>query len=296
MKDSLNTVENKYSTGAIPKSLDLRDHKVKNLKKVGGASVPFDWTIAPQLEDWIKTQTVPTKDQGQNDSCGPQSTSYYNADLKAVDAGTFVESSAHFIYPKVFVADGGSELRDNFKVVVQQGCATETAFPSYINGQPLSEQTMRDGSGITPAIATEAKTRTNSGYAWAGVDIDSVAQATRDNLRSILLIKEKNNGTWESIAPLPPVAGNLNPVWGHFVIVGHAGWYQGKKAVAIHNSWGNVGLNGWQILTIDHFTAGCIIECGVLYDTNVYSHSPTAVQKSFSWLQLFINWFQSFQH
>lgn len=69
------------------------------------------------------------------------------------------------------------------------------------------------------------------------------------------------------------------------------------KTIIFHNSWGNsVGSNGFQILTEDHFTAGCIKECGVIYDTAAYQHSPSAIAKPLSWIQIFLSWFTSFAH
>lgn len=261
------SISEQKGKGAIKKTTDLRDHKYHRL--IAGGPQPFNWATAPQLDQLIRTQTTKIKDQGDSDSCGGQASAYYLGDLAGV------EISARDIYSQVFVPGGGSDLRTILSLIVRLngGVRTEADMTSYSNGQPPTEAFMESRMG-----ATNTPLHRGTAYAFSKTDIETVASATRDCGGCILLIDERNNGTWDSEAPLPP-GTSAEEEWRHFIRVKFAGWYNGKKAVAFTNSWGTgVGVGGWQILTEDHFIAGCIQEAGVLYDSAAYSYTPTALQ------------------
>lgn len=250
-------VENQFGHGAIPKPLDLRDHKL------GGASLPFDWSQGYDIETTLgavlnQSFAAPTKNQGQSSSCGGQAGSYLEASLKVLGIGSFSEKSARNIYSQIFYPDGGTTLRDIFNIIVNKGVASEALVVSYENGNPPSEPFMRDTS---KNLATDATSSKATGYAFVHPDIDSVAQAVRDNHGAIILIEGQDNGTWSSPFPKPPQTDQ----WAHFLFCGKAKLINGKKYIGVHNSWGNIGENGWQWISEDYFNSGFITDCGIIY-------------------------------
>lgn len=215
-------VEGGHGHGGKKRKIDLRDHKVKRLKDtLGNSPAPFNWTTAPQLLDVIATLKTPTKDQGVSSSCGSQSGSYYAADSLAIDTGTFVELSAHDLYSTIWYPGGGTTMRDIFNRLCQRGIVPESIVPSYVNGQPMSELQYEDKSYLTPQIDVLAHKSERIGYAFANTDIDSVASAISINNGCLIMGTWRNNGTWESLAPLPP-GSSTNPPWTHFLYVKYA--------------------------------------------------------------------------
>jgi hypothetical protein len=105
---------------------------------------------------------------------------------------------------------------------------------------------------ITQSARDEAKNLLAGAYATVNTDIDSVATALRDMNGVVIGVDGANNGTWNSMYPNPPKDGQSQ--WHHWLFVGKAKMINGKKYIAVLNSWGNVGDMGWQWLSEDYFT------------------------------------------
>ena len=274
-------IEGQFGHGAIEKKLDLRD------QKLGSASAPFDWSSGYDIETALgavfnRSFVTPTKNQGQSYSCGGQAGSYLEATLKALGIGSFDEKSAKYIYSQIFYPTGGSTLRDVLNLITR-GVASESQVVSYEAGNPPSETFMRDTSHNS---GTNASTSLATGYAFVHPDIESVAQAVRDNHGAIILIQGQDNGTWLSATPKAPVEA----VWAHFLFCGKAKLINGKKYIGVHNSWGNIGENGWQWISEDYFNSGFITDCGVVYqDASNLKTRIALVQKALALAQKLLN-------
>lgn len=249
-------VEGQFGHGGKPKRVDLRDHK---WKKIASAPVPFDWSVGYDPQD-----TNVTKNQGQSDSCGGQSGAYLNARLLGGE-----EQSAKSIYSLIWYKGGGTSLRDVLKTICNRGVNLEVDVPSTPPFEPILE----DKSWVKPNLDHDAGIRKGLSYAFVNADIESTAQAIRDTGGCVLMIEGQNNGSWLSPVPIAP---NSNvALWRHFVFAGGAKLLNGKKAIHIHNSWGNgAGENGWQWITEDYFNSGHVTEAGVLYKVPTSSNIP----------------------
>lgn len=235
--------ENGHGTGGIPSSKDNRDYKYSN--NIGGASIPFDWQKGFDIESIVGK--LPVKDQEASFSCGGQawaSLSY------ALNHSSKEEKSAKYIYCQTHVGTGGSSGRDNSNICKNQGVSTEVLCPSH----PATESFMTTNDRTPQAIAN-AKTNKENWYASVNHNIEDVAQAIRDNGGVVLGVYGKNNGTWLSKFPQPPI-GTYQDLWAHWLYAGKAVTINGKKYIGFLNSWGtDVGENGWQYIGEEYFNA-----------------------------------------
>lgn len=254
--------ESHFGKGAVPDFIFPWDVKWEDVAVARG-SAPFDWVLGVDIEQQLAFLLnnpifkLPVKDQDGSGSCGGQAWSQYSGVLEAFFDKTFEERSAKYIYSQTFVPPGGGSTgRDNTNICVNQGVARETLTPSYDNGQPPGEAFMTRPQDITPEAKTDAATarELTGGFVNAN-EIDSVAQAIRDNHGCVLGVRGSNNGTWLSQFPKPPSADDTSLHWGHWIYAGKAKMIDGKKFIGIINSWGlAAGDKGWQWLGEEYFT------------------------------------------
>lgn len=241
-----NLVEGKFGHGATPSPKDERDYIYG--EHVGMFSV-FDWDNGYDVEEEIGHKLV-IKNQGSSSSCGGQAWSYHGEVLSAINNKIYKPKSAKFIYAQTFVPGGGSAGRTNSQLVKDKGFADESVCSSYDEGNPPIESFMQRKSDITPEAYSNGLKDTTMVYSNVPIDIDSIANALKNNNGVIIGVCGVNNGTWLSKFPLPPK--NTNDVWRHWVYVGKAKLINGKKYIGFANSWGNVGDNGWQWISEDY--------------------------------------------
>lgn len=237
----MNITEQGLGKGALPSKPDERDYQWGEL---GFGSAPFDWSVDFDIESVVGKLTV--KDQNGSSSCGGQAWSTLG---QVLDYATG-EKSAKFIYAQTHAPGGGSDGRANSELVKTKGWGTEVLTPSYSAGMPQGEA-FYTNNDISPDAFNEALTDRALSYASVQVNIDSIAQALRDNKGVIIGIIGQNNGTWTSEFPLPP-QGSSN-LWYHWVMIGKAKMINGKKYLGFINSWGAmVGDGGWQWISEDY--------------------------------------------
>ncbi len=236
-----------HGTGAV---LDRPDNRDYQWSEVGYGSAPFDWDAGYDIEKTLEV-SIKAKDQDGSGSCGGQACSYYMASIEALFTGTYEERSARYIYSQTFVPPAGSRGRDNAQLLKDQGCALETHLTSYDKGKPPTEPFMQKNSDITAEIRELAKRGRILSYANVDVNIDTIAQAVRDNGGVVIGIVGQDNGTWRTKFPKKPTMDN--PRWYHWVYVGKAILIKGKKYLGFINSWGkDCGENGWQYVDEDY--------------------------------------------
>lgn len=243
-----------HGTGAIKDTPNAKDFQ---WSEIAFGATPFNWNVGFDVEEKIGFATnkpnfkFPVKDQGGSGSCGGQAWSYYDAAIEAIASGTFEERSARFIYSQTVVYPAGSRGRDNSELLKSQGDAQETILTSYENGNPPTEAFMQKQSDITTAVKADAKKSRALSYANVDVNIDTIAQAIRDNNGVVLGVVGQNNGTWYTQMPVPPNMNNER--WYHWVYAGKAKIINGIKYIGFLNSWGtSVGDHGWQYLSEDY--------------------------------------------
>ena len=260
-----------FHPGGIKDRVDLRDHK---WSEVGFGSAPFDWSgLGYSVEDELRLKLnnpsfkIPVKNQDGSGSCGGQAWSYYGGSLEALYTGSFEERSAKFIYAQTYVPGGGSAGRENSNIAIKQGWAKEAVLPSYDGGNPPSEAFMERSGDITDVVRQDAVNAKAASYADVNQDIDTIAQAVRDNHGVIIGVVGSNNATWYSIFPAPPTMAESR--WYHWLYAGKARMINGKKHIGVLNSWGPVvGENGWQWISEDYINA---ILLGDVYGKAIWS-------------------------
>lgn len=238
-----------FNPGAIQDTPDVRDFHFG--EEIGHSSAPFDWSIGYDVESVVGTLSV--KDQGSSSSCGGQAWSTYGEVWDKIIDNEVSEKSAKFVYAQTFVKGGGSAGRTNCDLVINKGWAPEALCLSYFNGMPGSEAFYESPQDITPIARTEALKDRAFAYANVSADIDTIAQAIRDNYGCILGVSGTNNGTWRTDNPQPPTT--FTGAWQHWLYAGKARMHNGKKQIGILNSWGiETGDKGWQWLDEEYFT------------------------------------------
>ncbi len=250
--------EDNFGKGGIRRDIpDPRD--IQWGKDVGSDSMPFDWTAGYDVEQEISTLLgkdfkVTVKDQNGSSSCGGQAWSYYGQVLNAFHDKNTAERSAKFIYSQTFVGTGGSGGNENCNIVIKQGWGLESDTPSYDKGLPAGEEFYERPQDVSVIAKDNAKLDKALKYAnILNRDIDSIAQAIRDNHGCIFGISGTNNGTWLSEFPLPPIS--FSNAWSHWIYIGKCKIRNGKKYFGLINSWGTTtGDHGWQWISEDYIS------------------------------------------
>jgi hypothetical protein len=249
MNEKIELIEGMFIGGAVPDIPDKRDFKWGI--DVGRDSTPFDWNKGFDIEE-VLGFSLKGKDQNGSGSCGGQAFSYYGAVKEFLMTKTYEERSAKFLYAQCFVPGGGSRGRDLCNIAIKQGFAKEALCLSYDKGNPPSEEFMEKVEDITDIARVDAKGTVALSYANTEADIDSIAQAIRDNGGVVLGVTGQNGKGW--LTPFPQAPDYRD--WGHWIYAGKAKIINGKKYIGVKNSWGDsIGEFGWQWIGEDYFNA-----------------------------------------
>ena len=224
--------------GALPNTWDPRDYQ---WHKLAMASAPFNWYQGFDIEQKLGTKLTPN-DQGTSGSCGGQTGRKYETVLDFVRKQVWTERSAKDIYSQIYQRGGGVVPRDLPAIICSKGVCEEQLIPSNRPDGSCDESFMEEKLQ-TPMTVADALTARGLSYASVRLDMDTIAQAIRDNYGCMISLGAANNGTWDTAYPQVSVKEE----WAHFMYFGKAKMVNGKKMLGAINSWGpNVGDEGWQ--------------------------------------------------
>jgi len=245
-----NLVEGNHGHGAIHEPWrvwwERRFHS--HWHDIAQANTPYDWS-QPYAQP-----SVTIYNQGQAGSCGPSCTRH---GYEITHPGIII--SVKDSYSQVAAPGGGSSNTAMDALYPQTGCCLEALIASTNPAGPTDDTFMEERLQ-NAATAQNARNQTIPWSVPVNPDIDSVAQAIRDNGWVRITLYGQNNGTWSGERPLPPSSSNSNPIWCHFMC-GAQLVLNGKKIIYCPQTWGtDVGAAGWQGLDEDYFKSGNILE------------------------------------
>lgn len=248
--------EQELGKGLVPDIIDDRDYKYSDHVGAGVVMTDEEWKQGFDIEKELNIK-IPFKNQCSSSSCVGQGFSYYLAVINAKETGKYEEVSAKSIYSQIHLQGGGAYLRDAAKLAVNFGANLEMNLSSYKTPGYTDEEFMEDKSWITPELTKLAAILQAKDYkSMAGLGIDYFARAIKDNHGCVGGVGGKNNGTWSSNEPKPPVG---DPAWWHCLFFGKFGVDEKGKWIATPNSWGTrneidpLHPDDWQKLREDWF-------------------------------------------
>ena len=202
-------VDNKFGHGARFEGVKkhAKRHKTRNF--AGQGSSPFDWT-----KPLIRNYTQPIKNQFGASMCGGELLSQFMQIYRVLALGLpFQELSEISIYSKKYVTGGGMYLTDLANCARFEGATAFAKVPTPAN---CTEQQAESTNWETPALLQDCLAKALVDIQSVNINIDSIAQAIRDNYAVGFLIGGTNNNQWSSAYPVPPLVGS-QPQWYHFL-------------------------------------------------------------------------------
>lgn len=248
-----------YKTGAYPDPADPRDYKAEEI--MGVAKYPT-FEQGYSVENEIGKLKI--EDQGQSGSCVSQAFSKYAEVLNLFETKKFTDLSARDIYSRIYLPQGGAYLRAGAKTLVKHGDAEERLVPSYMNGNPPTEDFMRQKVD-TPIVLDNAAIYRAKAYARIYThDINTVAQAIYLN-HGVATGATGSNQGWATGNVRPPKAGE--DTWGHAIYCAGYGIDGLGKYIEFINSWSVTwGFAGRGRIHEDYFASGKIFSLWTLVD------------------------------
>ena len=248
----------KFGTGAVKDTLDVRD---RTYDGIAFRSAPFDWNAGYDIEKVIKS-TIPIKNQDGSSSCVGQACSYYAGVLDALETGIYKDISAKAYYSQIALAQGGAYIREGIKLTVDWGAVEESIVPSYDNGQAPTEAFIKRTDWKNDQITQIAKKLKCKEFRMVqDITMDIIAQGIRDNFGVVGGVMGANNGSWNTLEPIPGARE-----WGHALFFGKAGVDEKGKYIATPNSWGDRFGGQWQKLRANWFTNDYMFNPWLLID------------------------------
>lgn len=247
-----------FGKGALKQPKDLRDYRLELI--AGAEPLPVEYSI--------KAKVGKVENQNGSGSCVSQAFSYYTEVLNQIETGQNVQLSARDIYSLVFCPQGGSYLRDNAKKIINSGVVPEEKAPSYMNGNPPTEDFMRDRSDITDPEEEEGMTYLAKTYVtWDNTNFDTFKRAIFQGNGCIIAAKGNNYcwGTESGVLLVPDSASQCD--WGHGVYC--TGWkiINGVEHLEFINSWGEEwGENGYGYMPKAYIEKGLVFDPITLID------------------------------
>lgn len=226
-----------FSNGCVPDLKDVRDYQYEEV--FSAINLPDEYSVLHELPLGLKIEN-----QGSSLSCVGQSISKYVELLNYFDEKKNKDTSAKFVYSRIFLPGGGASIRDGMKSIVDIGVCEEEFDLSYENNTPPSEIYMRQ-KNEAPTTIENAKIYSAKEYRridwW---NIQMIKEAIFLNKGVVTGFRGDGEG-WSAKDGIvrPPKEGE--GTFGHAVLL--VGWkkIEGQDYIICVNSWGNQwGQNG----------------------------------------------------
>lgn len=221
---------------ALEKSFDYQHEEL-------AMGVPIVWTEKTDFKSYF------IKNQDGSSSCVSQAVAKMLGIIKATE---YVNLSPKFIYTRrANYPQGGMWLPNALDIGVNKGSCLETSLPSDFT----SEAFMNDKSQETPNCAVEALNYKGDHYfTIVNISMDSIAEALSKGLPVLLGVRFDYDEWTET----PTVNPNSKNTCGHGIAATDFGIKDGKKVIAIDDSWGpHYGKGGQRFITEEFLNAKC---------------------------------------
>lgn len=245
----------------------------KYRKSLVSGSSPYDWSIP------YASPHSSVKNQMSSFSCGGMAGSYLLAIVRFLGGlvTTMEELSAKSIYAPIAYPGGGTTQQDLETQLCVHGANLESQVPDINNGT-CTESFMSEKSWITSDISEDAIKRAGYTPLSVSIDMDSIAEAIRNEGGVIMIVQGKNaeGDGWFAPYPTPPSKSNPNPIWEHFVCGFGTQAPLNVKQIDFLQSWGiTVGDRGIQHFREDYINSGYIVDCFTIVRDDKLTPVPT---------------------
>lgn len=226
-------------TGAIPDIKDIRDFRFEEIGKVA----VVDWQ---EKTDW---KTYESFDQNGSSSCVANAVSKMLGIENMKEEGKFIHFSPRDIYTRRTNKPGeGMSFREAMEIGSKYGATLEQLMPS----QGLSETIMNSAEDRKPFDEIIAKIGRGGNYVALPCDINAIATILLRG-KGVLLGFTFDYSEWDRVVPVI----NGTPKYCHAVCATDFGLLNGKKVIAIDESWGLKNIKQ-RFLTEDWFAKRCV--------------------------------------
>jgi hypothetical protein len=241
-----------FGTGCVDKPEDFFKERAWRDDEIAGTTTREGMWVEKKINEFI---TYPKRNQNNQSSC----VSYTLAKQLAVDElqenKVWRELSPRSIYAYTAIPGVGSSSITATKLAIKQGMTLEY----LLRTDGLLENDVIKTDGYASDAKQIALVYKPQSYVECATDFETIAailQRHKDQgIKKVIAITVigENNGTWHSTFPQIPNNPNTAKSWYHRVAVTDFGLINGKKVLAIDNSWGeNIGNKGQQFLTEEY--------------------------------------------
>lgn len=214
---------------------------------------PIEWKEKLE-EDWTK---FPIFHQDGSSSCVAQAVAKALGIENFIEEGKFVHYSARDIYTRrLNFPNKGMFFQNGLEIGYKTGATFEQLMPS----QKMSEDLMNGSEDRTPLTEMAGSIGKGGNYVVLPTDIDAIASIVEHQKKGVVIGLIFGPDEWNR--NVPQILGDIKN-YGHGICATNAILYEGKKALVIEDSWGElVGINGRRIITQDWFDAKRIVYAG----------------------------------
>jgi C1A family cysteine protease len=253
----------KMGKGAIRQPVKLKDFR---FELVAGA------TLLPK-EYSLKNYIGSIKNQNGSSSCVGQSFSYYAEVLNYIETKEKTPLSARDIYSLIHLEEGGAWLKDAASKIRNSGVILEKDAPSYMNGNPPTEDFMRNREDINEQEEEMGMTYLAKTYTtWSNSNFENFKRAIFQGDGCVIACYG-NNYCWQNgLILVPDTVKQCD--WAHAIFC--CGWRikDGIECLEFVNSWGKEwGFGGFGYLPKSYVEKGLVFNPITLVDVpnNTYS-------------------------
>lgn len=236
--------------GAVDRPEDYFSDRSWRHDEIAGSIIVPNWIEKNPNDGFV---TYPKRDQGKQSSCVLYALGKALSVDELSENKIWRELSPRSIYPYVAVKNGGSNSLQAVKLSTKIGMTLEYLLPT----DGLSELEAISDKGYATDAKQIALIYKPKNFIECDTYFDTIASIIEEfrkkDIKKVIMITMIgiNNGTVLTQYPKPPKLNDKN-VWYHRVPVTDFGLVNGKKYIAIDNSFGtSAGNNGQQLLGIE---------------------------------------------